>query len=283
MLSKLIKFYTDNKSKVITYVVIGFAFVAMALYIVDLKRQNKALNSQNSTMDEKFKQIGEAYQAQGQIYKTDKEAAQAAAEAQGKKLAEAMADANAKLRALFVANGEIKAELEKVKPVPVTPGPNGSFSNVALAQVRIGPSLTSVLLNYNPTSTDPNQRLTGSWLNNREDFVSSVGEWQKKDKGYIATMRLTRTVYDNQGKQVGTEEVPLTNATATFGPISFGGEQAVNPVPRFTIFGGIGKDTSLNKYTTVLGADYRFTNTLGVGGGIAGSTVFGTVSYRFGK
>jgi len=273
-----------QKFQIAAYFILVFTFIAGALYIKDLRTQNKALTSQVQTLDEKFKQIGSAYQAQGQIYQTDKQAWEAAQAAQGKALADQMKQDQAQLRALFQANGELKAELGKVSPVVVVPTTaTGAFANVSLPQVRKGPSLTSVTLSYDPTNSNLKGRLVGNWNNNREDFAYSVGEWQKKDKGYIATVKLSRTVYDSSDKQVGTEEIPLTNATASFGPDAFGGEQALNPIPRLTVYGGVGKDTNLGKVVSVLGADYRFTTTTGVGVGVVGSTIFGSVSYRFGK
>jgi hypothetical protein len=284
MLAKLLEFYNANKVKIIGGAVVLLILIMQSLYIYDLRRQRAALTAQNSTMDEKFKKIGEAYQAQGQVYQTDKEAWEAAKAAQGKQIADAMAKDGAKVRALYVANGQLKAEIDRISNVPVPSSPTGAFSNITLAQVRVaGPSLTSVTLSYDPANPDNKQRLSGNWNNNREDYLSTVGEWQKKDKGYIATMRLTRTVYDINGKIVGTEDIPLTNATATFGPVSFGGEQAIDPVPRFTFYGGLGKDTDQKKTVSVLGIDYRFTNKVGLGGGIVGNTVFAAVSYRFGK
>lgn len=284
LITEFKQYLVNSKFKIAGYLIAGITVVVGFLYVKDLITQNKALSAQVQTMDAKFKQVGDAYQAQGQIYQTDKQAMLAAQAAQGKIVVDLMQKDQVQLRALFQANGELKAELQKLTPTPVVPSSaNGAFANVSLPQVRTGPSLTSVNLSYDPGNSDPSNRLTGNWNNNREDFQSSVGEWQKKDKSYVATIRLARTVYDSAGKLVGKEEIPLTNATASFGPVAFGGEQAVNPVPRLTVFGGIGKDTNQKKIVSVLGVDYRFTTTVGAGLGVAGNTLFGTVSWRIGR
>ena len=284
LVTEFTQYVTTNKFRIIAYFVLVFTFIAGALYIKDLRTQKQALIAEVTTTDQKFQKIGDAYQAQGQLYQTDKQAWAAALAAQGKALTDQMAKDQAQLRALYQAYGELKAEVQKAGPVVVTPtSPSGAFANVTLPQVRTGPTLTSVTLSYDPTNANAKNRLTGNWNNNREDFNFSVGEWEKKDKGYVATAKIVRTVYDSTGKVVGTEEIPLTNATATFAPTAFGGEQAVNPVPRFTVYGGFGKDTNLNRVVSVLGMDYRFTTNVGAGVGVVGNTIFGDVSYRFGK
>ena len=285
MLTSLSAFWNKYKYQTVMALAAIISYIVIFLYIKDLQQQNKALSEKASTLSEQFMRVGDAYQAQGKAFATDKEAWEALKAAQGKKLADVMAEDQAKLRALFEANGRLEAELKNIQPVTVLPtAENGAFSNAFLMQVRTGPALTSLILSYDPSNKDAKQRLTGVWNNNREDFKPTVAEWEKKDKGLVATIRLTRTVYDASGKVVGVEDIPLTNATATFGPIAFGGEQALDPVPRFTIFGGIGKDTAQNnRVVTVLGVDYRFTTRVGVGAGVVGNTYFGSISYRFGK
>jgi hypothetical protein len=261
------------------------AFIIIILqsyYIYDIRNQNKALSQKNSTLDSEFKKLGESFQSQGAVFKTEKDALEQAQIDLGKTYVQSMVQAQAQLRVLYTALGEVRSELHSLVPAPVKPSSDGSFMT-SLEQQRTGPSLTKVDLSYNGVT----KVVGGSWVSYRENFITSIGEWKKKDTGYVAGINLKRKVYRPVGEgkfeEIGEEDIPLTNATATYAPTAFGGEQALDPVPRLSVFGGIGKDTTTNRLVPVLGFDYRITTRVGVGSGIAGNTVFGAVSYRFGK
>ena len=250
--------------------------------VYDLNHKNTALAEQTTTLDANFKKIGASYQAQGELFKTEQAGLLAAQDAMGKQFTDAMVQAQNKLEALYTAMGEVRSEVKTLPATKVVTDSQGDFQ-AAFEQVRTGPSLAKVAVTFN----GPTKTLTGNWTSYKENFTTTVGEWQQKDQGYTAGIRLTRKVFrpvgDGTFTEVGTEDIPLTNATAQFGPVAFGGTQALNPVPRFTIFAGGGKDSSNNKIVPVIGCDYRLTTNLGIGTGIIGNTVFGTVSYRLGN
>jgi len=271
------------KAQIISYIVIGVTIAGLGLAVYDLKHKNTAVTKEKDTLNLEFQKLGDAYQAQGKVFSTQKEAQQAAQQALGKQYADAMAKKDAKLISLYTAMGEIGSQTHAGTEVHVTPTTSGGFTNVTLVQARTGPALSEVAVNFDPTT----KSVASNWTSYKEDFFPTVGEWQLKDGGYTGGFRLKRTVSRPDGKggyvAVGSEEIPLTEATATFGPISFGGTQALAPVPRLSLFGGIGRDTSQKKEVPVLGADYRWTTQVGSGLGIAGNTIFGFVSYRIGN
>ena len=276
------------KYQAIAVIIVLGTFVGMGYYIHDLRIQRTALSVKADTLDVQYAQIGKAYQAQGEAYKTELAAKDAAYAAFGNKMVDAMTATDNKLRVLYSAIGEVKSEVKTGAAVSVTPGVGGSFKNETLVQARSGPALTEVTLNYDPSQTLPSKRLTSNWLTYREDFYPVVGEWQAKNGAYTGTIRMTRKVFrpDASGEYTqvgGEEEVPLKTATASFGPSAFGGVQALAPVPRLTLFGGIGRDTEQKKEVPVIGMDYRWTTQLGTGLGIVGNTVFTTVSWRIGN
>lgn len=270
------------KLQIIATIVAVTIIGVQSYYIYDIMNKNKALSQKNSTLDTEFRKLGESYLAQGAVFGTEKEALEKARQVLGKAFSDSLEDAHAQLRMLVTAVGEIKSDVRSISPETVKPSTDGSFQT-SLEQRREGPSLAKVELTYNGGT----KQIGGSWVNYKENFVASMGEWKKQDTGYVAGIRLKRKVYkplaDGNFTEVGEEDIPLSNASATYGPVAFGGEQALDPVPRFAVFGGIGKDTSTNKLVPVLGFDFRITSKIGIGSGIAGNTIFGTMSYRFGK
>ncbi len=274
------------KYTVIAFGILSCTLIVMFLYIRDLKKQNTALAQQVSTTSEQFQKIGDSYQAQGIAFKTEKEAWAKATKDLGVTLTASMAQSQAQLQVLYNAVGILQSQLGQGTSPAVTPAPSGAFKGVTLVQARKGPALSEVSLTYDPAAQDPTKRLAPQWLSYQEEFDVAMGEWKKKDGGFVAALRMTRKVLrpDKDGlKVVGEEDIPIGTATASFGPSAFGGEQALAPVPRFTVFGGAGWDTDKKKAVPVLGMDYRLTTNTGIGAGIAGNIVFGSLSYRFGK
>ena len=286
MFSNLMTNLNKYKYAIICGIVAIACMVVTALYIKELRAQNIALSQKLSTMISQFEKVGDAYQAQGLTYATDKAAWEEARKQLGSAIADSMQKSDAQIRVLYDVLASLKSEHKDGQPTTVTPTATGAFKNVTLVQQRTGPSLTEVSLSYDPANPSAT-RLTSSWFSYQENFDFSLGEWKKKDTGYVAGVRVKRQVLrpDEKGNLVvvGIEEVPLTSATATFGPAAFGGEQAVTPVPRFSVYGGGGWDSDKKKAVPVLGMDYRLTPNMGIGAGIAGNTVFGSMSYRFGK
>lgn len=267
------------------------AFVAIFIWN-DIRDTKAALQQQiakTSTLETKFQVIGDSVVGQGKILENQNKALTEAMANQGQIVAQMRAQGN-QMQAMFDAQGRILAELVRNKQVEgpgVTPGQDGSFKDAKMVQGRTGgPALADVTLTYNPKATDPTKRLLGDWSNYREDFHPSVVEWKKKDGGYFGTFNLRRTVYRPDGTKVGEENIPLTDATASFSPSTLPG--GAPDVPRWTLTLGparsltFGTDPNQSKWMPAALLDYRMTQHLGVTGGVVGNYLVGGFSYRFG-
>lgn len=244
------------KTKVITYLTLAVLLVLGAILGINDYRDTKAkLREQiaiNSTNSEVMRKIGEAMVAQGQVAPAAAVKADATL-ALGKQITAYMAAQDASIRALYTAVGQLAQQVKTGAPVAVAPAKDGSFRAVNLVQARTGPALTEVKLDYHPGAADPNQRLTSSWTSYREDFTASLGEWQKKDHGYVAAITLKRDVFraDPQAAtgytQVGSEQVDMKDATATYNQDNFTSIAAAPP--RWSLMLGAGHDPSAGKTT----------------------------------
>lgn len=279
------------KAKWATYrvYVIGVAVAAATAVVIwfindyrDLRSAATRQAAEISTLGVEFKRVGDAVVGQGGLLRSESEGWKAASALQGKQLTDAMRQQNANIMAIFEAQGKILAEVVQNQgaAAAVHPGTDGSFSGVQMVQGRSsGPALTDVTLRYNPGDPDPSKRLLGNWSNYREDFFPSVVEWQKADKGFSGTFRLRREVYRGDGTKVGSEEIPVLMAKATFDPQTLPGRST--DVPRFTISGGAAWDWQKRTWGPVVLGDYRMTSNWGVGGGWAGNQAIMLTSYRF--
>lgn len=248
----------------------------------DLKGLAMRQAAEVSTLSTEFKRVGDAVVGQGALLKTESEGWREASALQGKQLTDAMRQQNASIMALFEAQGRILSEVvhNQGASAAVQPGVDGSFTGAKMVQGRTaGPALTDVTLRYNPKDPDPSKRLLGDWTNYREDFFPSVVEWQKADKGFSGTFRLRREVFRPDGSKVGSEEIPITYAKATFDPQTLPGRSA--EVPRFTISGGAAWDWQKRTWGPAVLGDYRVTSNWGVGGGWAGNQALLMTSFRF--
>ena len=278
----LIQKWGESKGKIIVTVIV----VGTCLYVWndwrDAKETMRHQASIISTQVEEFRKLaqGNAYQGSGTVVNTDKAALEEAIKAQGVETARIMKEKDAKIMALFEAQGRLLEELRRGQPTgPVVINQDGGFSNVRMAQVRTGPALSDVTLFYDPRNPDPSKRLYGDWRSYQETFSSSVGEWQKGDGGVVGTFRLTREV-SVDGKVVGKEEVPLVNARTVVNRRAF--ENMGITVPRFTLSAGAAWDWQKRAWGPALLADYRVTDHWGVGGGFAGNQGILLVSLRMG-
>ena len=274
--------WSDSKGKIIVTVIL----VGAGIYLWnDYRDAIKTMQHQASiisTQAEEFKKLtkGNAYQGSGTVVSTDKQAIAEAVKAQGEETVRIMREREARLMAMFEAQGRVLEELRRGQPQgPVVINQDGGFTGVRLAQVRTGPALSDVTLFYDPKNPDPSKRLYGDWRSYQETFSSSVGEWQKEDGGVVGTFRLTREV-SVDGKVVGKEEVPLTNARTVVNRRAF--ENMGITVPRFTLSAGAAWDWQKRSWGPALLADYRVTDHWGVGGGFAGNQGVFLVSLRMG-
>lgn len=211
---------TDGHWKIVGYALLVGILLLFWNDYRDTKKALKSVEAQNGVLSVQFGKLADAYLGQGALIQSNHQATQEAVAAQGKQLTEAMKQQGAMVQAIFTAQGKIIAEVLHGKPTTgVTPTATGGFSDAKMVQTRSEgrPPLTSVTLNYDPTNADPMGRLSGTWTNNTEVFHSSVIEWKNKgDKSLVGTFKLAREVFDANGKLVGQEEVPLTNAKASF-------------------------------------------------------------------
>ena len=271
-----------------TYIIGGAiaASVALVVWFIndyrDLRSKATRQAAEISTLSVEFKRVGDAVVGQGALIRSESAGWKSVQALQGQQLADTMRQQHASIMAIFEAQGQILAEVVQNQGAAsvVHPGADGSFSGVQMVQGRSsGPALTDVTLRYNPADPDPAKRLLGTWANYREDFFPSVIEWQKADKGFAGTFRLRREVYRGDGTKVGSEEIPLTTARATFDPQTLPGRST--DVPRFTISGGAAWDWQKRTWGPVVLGDYRMTSNWGVGAGWAGNQAMVLTSYRF--
>jgi hypothetical protein len=151
------------------------------------------------------------------------------------------------------------------------------------------PPLTAINLSYNPLEKDASRAFAGTtWQSYTEEFRPSFGTWtSSKDGSYKNTFRLTRTVTkpdpsDPTKKVVlGTEEIPLTDASTSFSPAVV----PPKPLPRWTASFFVSRSTknAAPKYTPGAMLDYRISSRLGVFGGVANEAPSVGLSWRFGK
>lgn len=277
----VIQRWGDSKGKIIVTVIL----VATGIYLWndyrDAKRTMEIQASKISTLSEDFHKLGEAYVGQGELFKNDRAAFQAALAAQGESLVKEMKAKDARIAALYEGQGVILEELRRHRPPvgPVDPGPDGSFKDARMLQGRSSFPLTEVTLSYDPKNPDPTKRLLGDWRNYKETFNYSVAEWKKGDGGITGTFRLWREV--RRGDEVvGKEEIPLEKATTTINPIAFRNMGVA--VPRWTIQAGAAWDWQKKQWGPAIIGDYRLTGHWGFGGGVAGNQVLMLTSFRFG-
>lgn len=286
--AKLKEIWATGKIRIILTLIGIFAAVFFWNDYRDTKAALEKQVAKTSTLETKFQVIGDSVVGQGKILENQGKALLDATAAQGQIIAQMRAQGN-QMQAMFDAQGRILAELVRNRGTEggVTPGQDGSFKDARMLQGRsTGPALTEVNLTYNPKATDPTKRLTGDWTNYREDFHPSVVEWKKKDGGYFGTFNLKRTVYRLDGTKVGEENIPITDATASFTPSVLPG--GAPDVPRWTISVGparlltLSTDPNQSKWMPAALLDYRVSNHFGIGGGIVGNYAVGMFSYRFG-
>ena len=268
--SKAIAWVENGHLKTILYVVIGIVVVIVWNKIRDMENQLALAKAETGTLNVKFEKLGEAYTGQGEVIKNSNAALAGAIALQGKQLSDAMVSNGNQVRAMFDSQGRIIAELVKGQTTSgVIPTQNGGFSAANLIQARTDgkPALTEVTLNYDPTNPNPQARLVGNWQNYTETFKTSVVEWEKKnDKSLTGTFRLTREVRRPDSSLVGTEEIPLTNATATFDPKTF----SIPDPRRWSILAGPVYNYKDKSIYAGGGVEYRFTQNFSLSTGIAG-------------
>lgn len=276
------------KAKVIT---IGSLLLAvtlgMIMFINDYRDTKAKLAEQvavNSTNSEVMRKLGDSLVAAGHVGTATTVNAQAAAAMSPQVIAE-MAAQGAAIRMLVTAVGVLSQQIKTGTPVAVTPGKDGSFQAVNLVQARTGPALTEVKLDYDPAATDASKRLTSNWTSYQESFTTSLGEWQKKDKGYTAAITLKRDVFKDDPKnpgapvKVGSEVIPLTNAVANYNMDNFT-DVAAAP-PRWSLMLGAGHDGSAGKNVAVGILGYQlFDNWSGHLGQVGNTTILGG-AYHF--
>lgn len=268
--------------------IVGAIVVSGAvLFINDYLDTKAALRTQTaiaSTNSELMRKLGDALVAQGNVLQSEKALREQMNATMGKQVADFMESQNNVARALYTAIGRIEATIQQGGDVHVNPGPDGSFQGVKLPQARPGPPLSQVELSYDPTAPDPTKRLASTWTNYREDFFPSLGEWIKKDGGYVAVFKLRREVWrpDPGGPvKIGEETINLENAKASYNPDAFK-SSASESVPRWSIMGGLGRDLNLNKTVFVGIGGYRVNNSFSVHGGTVGNTALVGASWHFG-
>ena len=279
----------NGHEKFVLYGVLAALLVIGWNEIKDLRGQLAQQKAETGTLATNFGKLGEAYTGQGALIQSQNAALAKAITDQGSQLTSAMTAQGQQIRATFEAQGKILASLtQAVTSKGVTPDANGGFTGAQLVQVRpSGPPVADVTLNFDPKNTDPMKRLTGQWSNYREDFLPSVIAWQKKtDQSYSGTFRLTRTVFKPDPsapggyRSLGTEDVPLTGANASFDiPNTVKGPE----VSRWSIMGGPVYDSLKRTWNPGAGVAYKLSPNLGVATGFAGNNAFVWGSYTFSK
>ena len=268
--SKILAWVEAGHLKTLLYVALGFVAVIAWNKIRDMEKDLAIARAQTATLQVEFGKLGEGYTGQGKLIQSNHDAVASALSLQGTQLTGAMVAQGNQVRALFESQGKILAELVRGRTTgDVTPGKDGSFSEVKLVQGRTEgrPPLTDVTLTYDPTNPNPKNRLVGDWQNYTEVFTPSVVEWQKKDdKSLTGTFRLTREVFGKDGTALGKEEIPLTQATATFDKSAF----ALPEPRRWSVLVGPMYNFKEKNYSLGLGVDYRVTTNFALTTGVTG-------------
>ncbi len=274
------------------WLILGAVVLACLVFVVndylDTKAQLRTQTAIASTNSELMRKLGDAVVAQGNVLQSEKELRRQADEVMGRQVTSYMEANNAAIRALYTAIGRVEASIRAGGPVTVLPGADGSFKNVTLTQARPtpAPALAQVALNYDPAAPDPTKRLTSTWTNYREDFHPSLGEWAKKDGGFVAAFKLRREVFRPDPTaaggmvKVGDEVIDVGSANATYSPVAFP-DSAAQAVPRWSIMGGFGRDIDLRKNSLVGILGYQVTPSVSVHGGAVGSTAIIGASWHF--
>ena len=274
----------STKTKLIVW---GLALLGLVIFLNDYFDTRAKLREQvamTSTMNEVMRKMGDAMISGGQV--SSATAVQAAAvTALGKQVTALEASQGASIRMVLTALGQIAQQVHAGAPVAVTPGKDGAFQDVNLVQTRTGPALTEVKLAYDPAATDANKRLNSTWTSYKENFVANVGEWQKKDKGYVAAITMHRDVFkanpdDPSGfTKVGTETIDLQNATAQYSQDAFVG--LVGPPPRWNAILGLGHDMGSGKNALAGILGYQLTTNTSLHLGQVGNYTLIGGGYRF--
>jgi hypothetical protein len=193
---------------------------------------------------------------------------------------------SAKLAALSTSVGQVYDKVSKfVNSIP--PGvfvqyPNGGFKGMVIEQDRGDkklPPLTKVEFNYDP-DLPKNEQFASKWYSYKENFVFTIGKWEKKEKGgFLQSASLKRVVTDSYGKE--TEE-PITIQDSNFA-LSDEEFKSYIKIPRWTIGFYTGYNLTNEKKVAGLIIDYRLIGRFGIIGGFMGSTMFGGITYRSGS
>lgn len=249
---------------------------------MDTKHRLQAAIAENSTLQSEFKKIGDSYQTQNKLFEDRQQKQQEAIDALGKDTVNYMRASQAQLQSLYTAVGIINSNVASLKgTIGGSRDGKGVVTGVTAVQDRNGlPPLTSLSINYDPNKPLDQAFSNSQWLNNKEMFNLSLGEWQLKDGGYRATMRLNRDIYDQKtGKKIGSEEVPLSQATASFDPKKF--QRDSSDSPRFTFTFGATRYEPTRKWYPMGILDYRFTKHWGISAGTVNQGAALGLSYRF--
>lgn len=280
-----------HKAKVITILVtVAVILVGGTIAVNAFLDQRAELAQQKAiigTLSEKVVKIDGNLTTANHVLDDQREVTKQVIGRMGQQINDYMTNNNATIRALYTALGRIEQEVRDGKPVTVTPDKDGGFHDVRLTQARTGPATTEVALTYSPNAPDPTKRLLPVWTNYREDFLPSLGEWQRKDKGFAAAFRLKRNVYRADPTApggyvlVGTEDIDLKDAQASYNQdVAFPVTGALK-VPRWSVILGAGRDLNLKKTVPVGLIGYRMTDRFGIHTGAVGNVFVLGGSYQF--
>lgn len=257
-------------------------------WVLDMRRELINQRSINSTLAQKYQQVGQGAIADNQESTKLKPLGTAAFSPD---IAARMKADRATIKTLSTIVAQVKetdATITQTKLEPLPPSPNGVLTNYPLEEVRPGaPPLAAIHLYYNPLAKDAATAFAGtSWTHYQETFNASVGEWtEEKNGGYRTTVEMSRTIArpdpDDPSKLqiVGTEAIPITGAETIYSPASILRGSAI-VLPRWTL--GLGVAYHSQQYGAAGTLDYRLTNRFGVWVGADNSAVLGGVSIRFG-
>ena len=265
-----------SRLKLILTLICVLLFIITFNYVKDLRAKNRLLISENSILSEKFSKISDAYKEQGVVYATERKAWEDASKALGSDFINQLKGSDAKIRVLHEVIASLDQDIRSGS-IKVTTS-NSGFSQTLRQDRGSAPPLTEVALTYNQDL----KKLNYTWTNFKEVYKFSLGEWVKKDNGYVSGVRVQRSILGPNAEPLGTEELPLVSAEARYNPEVITPDKSIS-VPRWTLYGGPGWDLTKHRAVPVLGVDYRFTPKLGISTGLAGSIIYTNVSWRVGK
>ncbi len=264
-------------------------------YIARLRTEVMDAKAEAGTLSQRFQAFhnGKSVVAGNQLTPSQGALTSAALQAFGSEIQAYMGHNGSKIQSLTEALGRIDQQVVslqgKLNAASFGKARNpktGKLTNFSLQDSRTGPSgellppLNQVNLSYDPSQTNPAQAFAGTtWTNFSEHFKLNVGQWKSnKDGSYRTTLSLTRSIFGPSGNQLGSETIPLAQASTLYSPTSI----VPKPEPVSPWLLELGVAARHGAYTPAISLNYSLTQGFGVWAGTANNAAEFGLSIRLG-